>query len=191
MGLYLSPQQGRTVFGSVTGTTVGKPATWPWGTAFFKWPSSFSGDTRVSQLLSCISNVLQRHFKVFIFLAALDFSCGVGSSSLTRDRARQPLHWKHGALATGPPWKSPQRHLYGRLSSCCCWARDSLLHHLWVQTSSIPQLSILFILCDSKLCSWMCLTYPAIYSSSLLGYTGITSLVFPRVTEGLVHTMTY
>ena len=46
---------------------------------------------------------------------------------------------------------------------------------------SIPQLSILFILCDSKLCSWMCLTYPTIYSSSLLGYaTGITSLVFPR-----------
>ena len=30
MGLYLSQEQGRTVSGSVTGATVGKPATWSW-----------------------------------------------------------------------------------------------------------------------------------------------------------------
>ena len=32
----------------------------------------------------------------------------VGSTSLTRDRTPGPLHWEHGALATGPPGKSPK-----------------------------------------------------------------------------------
>ena len=32
-----------------------------------------------------------------------------GSTSLTRDRTPGPMHWEHGALATGPPGKSQKK----------------------------------------------------------------------------------
>ena len=35
----------------------------------------------------------------------------MGSTSLTRDQTLGPLHWEHGALATGPPGKSPRDHV--------------------------------------------------------------------------------
>ena len=47
--------------------------------------------------------------KSTFFLAALRNMRDLGS--LTRDRTCAPLQWKHRVLNTGPPGKSPEKHL--------------------------------------------------------------------------------
>ena len=46
-------------------------------------------------------------------------SCGMRSSSLTRDQTLGPLHWECRVLATGSPGKPP--HIFWHISRCVPW----------------------------------------------------------------------